>query len=58
MRFNLEYAVSHLPIILKYAGMSMNIAVVSMFFTVFFSLAITIAVLQDKGISSDCKFVY
>lgn len=42
MRFNLEYAVSHLPIILKYAGMSMNIAVVSMFFTVFFSLAITI----------------
>ena len=42
MRFSLEYAVSHLPLILKYAGMSMNIAVVSMFFTVLFSLEITI----------------
>lgn len=42
MRFNLEYAVSRMPLIFKYAGMSMNIAIVSMFFTVIFSLLITI----------------
>ena len=42
MRFNLTYAIDHMPLIFKYAGTSMKIAIVSMFFTVIFSLVITI----------------
>lgn len=42
MNFNSTYAVRHFPTILRYAGMTFNIAVVSMLFTLALSLAVTL----------------
>lgn len=42
MNFDVSYAVRQFPVILRYAGMTLKIAVVSMLFTLAFSLLITI----------------
>lgn len=42
MNFDVSYAVRQFPVILQYAGMTLKIAVVSMLFTLAFSLLITI----------------
>ena len=42
MNFDVSYAIRQFPVILRYAGMTLKIAVVSMLFTLVFSLLITI----------------
>ena len=42
LRFDYTYAIEHFTMILKYAGMTMKIAVISMVFALIFSLIITI----------------
>lgn len=42
LRFDITYAIRQFPVILKYSGVTIKIAVLSMLFTVFFSLLITI----------------